>query len=295
MKKCMAEELREKRSPGMKHGDPAGRPGEGNGKRTAVVVVASHKPYRMPDDRLYLPVLVGAEKGTPVPEGFHADNTGENISEKNPGYCELTGLYWAWKNLRADYIGLAHYRRHFAVPGFSADKWKRILGRKQCRKLTGKADVILPSKRHYWIETNYSQYVHAHHAEDLDITRKIIGEQCPDYLASFDRIMKRTSGHRFNMFIMERSVLDSYCRWLFGILFALEEQLDTTDYSSNDARVFGFVAERLLDVWIDRNGISYIEIPYLFMEKENWIRKGGRFLARKFIGKKNRQTPAARS
>ena len=79
------------------------------------VIVAAHKPYAMPDDPLYLPLHVGAEGKEPF--GFTGDNTGENISAKNPTFCELTGLYWAWKNLDADYIGLAHYRRHFGRKG----------------------------------------------------------------------------------------------------------------------------------------------------------------------------------
>ena len=74
------------------------------------VIVAAHKPYRMPQDSMYLPLHVGralADHNL----GWQGDNTGDNISLKNPYYCELTGLYWAWKNLKADAIGLVHYRR----------------------------------------------------------------------------------------------------------------------------------------------------------------------------------------
>lgn len=78
---------------------------------TIKIIVATHKKYQMPDDSMYLPVQVGAEDKPDL--GYTRDNTGENISSKNPSFCELTGLYWAWKNLNADYIGLVHYRRHF--------------------------------------------------------------------------------------------------------------------------------------------------------------------------------------
>ena len=85
---------------------------------SATIVVATHKKYRMPNDPLYLPVHVGAEgkkdaKGRPLDFGYQKDNEGDNISLKNPRYCELTGIYWAWKNLECDYIGLVHYRRYF--------------------------------------------------------------------------------------------------------------------------------------------------------------------------------------
>ena len=84
------------------------------------IIVAAPKKYRMPDDKMYLPLHVGAEgkkdaDGKALDLGYARDNTGENISALNPSFCELTGLYWAWKNLRADYIGLAHYRRHFSM------------------------------------------------------------------------------------------------------------------------------------------------------------------------------------
>ena len=98
--------------------------------------------------------------------------------------------------------------------------------------------------------------------------------------------MKRTSGHRFNMFIMKRELCDQYCAWLFDILFELEKRLDITDYNDNDRRVFGFVSERLLDVWLETNGIKYKDIPYIFLEKENWITKGAAFIKRKLEGGK---------
>ena len=146
-------------------------------------------------------------------------------------------------------------------------------------------DVILPRKRYYYIETTYNQYIHAHHKEDLDITEAILKERYPEYLESYKEVMGKTNGHRFNMFIMKKEVLDKYCEWLFDVLFELEKRLDFSQYSANDARVFGFVGERLLDVWILKNGIAYKEIPYVFMEKQNWFKKGGAFLKRKFSSK----------
>ena len=75
------------------------------------IIVATHKKYDMPKDSCYLPIHVGKEEKKDI--GYIGDNTGENISKKNPYYCELTGMYWAWKNLNSDYVGLVHYRRHF--------------------------------------------------------------------------------------------------------------------------------------------------------------------------------------
>ena len=76
------------------------------------IIVCAHKKDFVMDNELYMPLQVGKAIAK-VDLGFQGDDTGDNISAKNPNYCELTGLYWAWKNLDADYIGLAHYRRHF--------------------------------------------------------------------------------------------------------------------------------------------------------------------------------------
>jgi len=254
-------------------------------ERDVKVIVASHKPYWMPRDPLYVPVHVGAEGKAALDERFTPDNTGDNISRKNANYCELTGLYWAWKNLDCEYLGLAHYRRQFTALRGTNDR-RDVLTLDHASQLLDSADVLLPVKRNYWIETNYQQYIHAHHKEDLDTTREIISERYPEYLDTFDRVMKKTDGHRFNMFIMKRELADAYCEWLFDILFELEKRLDITEYSDNDKRVFGFVSERLLDVWIIKNGARCKDIPYIFLEKQNWITKIANFLKRKLEGGK---------
>ncbi len=243
------------------------------------IIVATHKTYKMPTDPMYVPVQVGSE-GKPS-LGYLKDNVGDNISAKNANYCELTGLYWAWKHMDTDYLGLVHYRRYF-----SKGRWKkRILQQADVEKLLQQADVILPKKRNYFIETTYNQYIHAHHEQDLVKTREILAEQYPTYVTKYDEIMQRTSGHRFNMLLMKWDKLDAYCTWLFAILGALEKRLDISSYSAYDARVFGFVAERLLDVWIETNNIQYVEAPFWYIEKQNWLKKGGAFLKRKFTGK----------
>lgn len=241
------------------------------------VLVVTHKPYRMPKDPLYLPIQVGAGPSL----GHARDNTGKNIAAKNVNYCELTALYWGWQNLPdASFLGLAHYRRHFALLR-RGDKWRRVLRREEAERLLSEKPVWVPRPRHYWIETNESQYIHAHHAVDLARTREILSARHPEYLEAYDKVMRRSWGHRFNMFIMRRDLADAYCEWLFDVLFALEGVLDISGYSTNDARVFGFVSERLLDVWLTAEGIAYGEIPVMFMERENWVRKGFGFLKRK--------------
>lgn len=244
---------------------------------TVKIFTISHKDYWFPKNSLYEPLQVGDREDI----GIKRDNTGENITDRNKNYCELTGLYWMWKNdCNYDYIGLDHYRRHFCMNPLHLDKQNSVLTKAQVSSLLD-GRIILPKKRHYYIETVYSQYIHAHNRQDLDITREIISKYHRDYLDAFDRHMRRRSLHLFNIFIMPKDIFVDYCEWLFDILFRLEDELDITSYSLNNQRVFGYVAERLLDVYVETNNLKYKELPYVFMEKQNWLEKIYMFLKRK--------------
>ena len=126
-------------------------------QRNAKITVITHKPYAMPSDALYLPLQVGAAGKKAI--GFTPDDTGDNISEKNPYFCELTGLYWAWNNLDCDYLGLVHYRRYLAgkMQFIINGKNKGILSEEELNKLLENTDIILPKKRNYFIENYITQ------------------------------------------------------------------------------------------------------------------------------------------
>ena len=130
----------------------------------------------MPFDKMYLPVQVGAEGKENL--NYQKDNVGENISNKNPYFCELTGLYWAWKNLNADYIGLVHYRRYFFLKKkhfkTEEEKFKNVLTLSDTDMLLNDVDVILPKKRKYYIENLYNHYKHTMYIEPLDETGKFL-------------------------------------------------------------------------------------------------------------------------
>lgn len=249
------------------------------------ILIATHKKYWMPDDNVYLPLHVGREGKTDL--GYLGDNTGENISSKNANYCELTGLYWAWKNLHCNYIGLCHYRRYFSKRKYYANlksKKKSIFNELDYENLLKNNDVILPKKRNYYIETVRSQYEHAHNKKDLDEVEKIISEKYPEYICAFEKVMNRKKLYIFNMFAMKKELFDEYCQWLFNILFALETRIDITGYNQYDARVYGFLSERLFNVWLEKKNLKIIEVPVVFMEKQNWSKKIYGFLKRKFRG-----------
>ena len=256
------------------------------------IIVAAHKHYQMPEDKMYLPLHVGSEGKDDI--GYKKDNEGENISRKNPYYCELTGWYWAWKNLDADYIGLSHYRRYFAesnkIPKKEEERFKNVLTCETASKILDNVDIILPTKRKYYIENIYDHYKKTMYIEPLDETRKILEEKYPEYLQEFDKLHTRTSAHLFNMFIMKKDKLNEYFTWLFDILFELEKRCDPSKYDSFHARYLGRISERLLDVWINTKDYKYKEVKFMSIQRVNWWKKGTSFLIAKFTGKKYRKS-----
>lgn len=248
------------------------------------VIVATHKKYKMPKDPMYIPIHVGAEGKQLI--GYITDNTGDNISKKNASFCELTGLYWAWKNLDAQYIGLAHYRRHFKGKNKGNTPFEKALTLKEADKLLDSADVIVTKRRNYYIENVYSHFDHTLYIETLDAAKKIIEKDYPEYIPTFNQCMKRTYMHAFNMFIMKKEDLDKYCSWVFDILFKVEDELKDKKYNAFHSRYPGRVSEVLLDVWLTKNNYTYKEVPFIYTEKINHIKKGIGFLKAKFFKKK---------
>ena len=244
-----------------------------------VIAVAAHKACELPGNVPYLPVQAGAALRPDL--GLTRDDGGENISLRNGLYSELTVHYWLWKNMQADVYGLCHYRRYFTLQG-RGRALSGALTQSQAEQLLETAEVIVPRPRVYLIETNYSQYAHAHRAGDLVLARQVIAEGCPDFLPAFDRVMKRCWGRRFNMFIMRREQFEAYSAWLFGILFELEKRLTAAGEPEN-SRVLGFVAERLLDVWLEKTQPRVRQVRVMHLESQHWPRKIATFLRRRFV------------
>lgn len=257
------------------------------------IIVAAHMAYRMPDDTLYLPLHVGAEGKKDLGPGYQKDNTGEHISGKNFCFCELTGLYWVWKNLNYDYLGLVHYRRYFSVRKKGRHPFSSVLTKKEAEILLRKHSILVPKKRNYYIETLYSHYAHTHYAEHLDEMRKILCEKYPEYVKAYDRVLDQTSGYMFNMMVMRKDYIDAYCQWLFDVLFELERRIDMEYLSDFQKRFCGRVGEILFNVWLtymqDQGKIrkgEILEIPCIHMEKIDWMKKIRAFLMAKMFHKK---------
>lgn len=211
------------------------------------IYVMTHKRINEIPYEGYIPLQVGAEGKEDF--GYLKDNFGENISGKNPSYCELTGIYWLWKNITCDTIGVVHYRRFFYENNY-------FLCVQRIEDLLRNYDAIIPASGFQNDEngnplTVYDQYRKRHNARDLDICREVIIEKYPEYVKAFDVSIK--DGYFINlgnMWVTSKKVFDSYCEWLFDILFEVERRTDISDYDAYQGRIYGFLSERLFRVWL---------------------------------------------
>lgn len=242
-------------------------------KQDIRIFVSTHKRVDLFDSELFQPVQVGCSSRSDIFRWAFQDNDGENISDQNPMYCELTTQYWAWKNTDSDYVGFCHYRRYFDFArkrheenlyGEVMDAYidaksqaEYCLDDDSVRKYVKEFDVITTERkdiRPYCgsTATIRKQYDLADKlfVEDLDKVVSILGKQHPEYLQDAQTFLKGHTARFCNMFIMKRDIFNAYCEWLFPIL---EEFVNTTDmskYSKEGLRTPGHLAERLLNIYL---------------------------------------------
>lgn len=252
------------------------------------VFVVSHKIFEFPDDNGFLPIKVG-NQNIKIAEKFVSDSSANNITQLNPFFCELTAAYWIWKNSQDEVVGLAHYRRYFSTKKNTLKiKGKNIASSNELISLLKNVDILVAKPRNYYFISVKSHYIHAHHDSDYTQLRDEISLQHPTYLADFDHVMGGTKISLYNMFVCKKSLIDEYFVWLFPILFALEKKIPYQDYDAYQKRVFGFMAERLFNVWLyhQRNRLKIKYLPVVNIDGENLLHKGIGLLKRHFWGNK---------
>ena len=219
------------------------------------IMVVNHKPASVPDNKYLKPIQVGAELAQGKLEGVdYFDNTGDNISHLNRSYCELTAVYWAWKNLDADYYGLFHYRRYLSFSkeqDNSVDAGKAFadvesalpeinLDEQYMHDLIQDYDLVVPRKDDTTGATNdksiYEQYKNEHYIKDLDYCLDYIKEKYPD-IAEFNDVLHGKEGYFCNMFIMKKELYEQYCSFMFDVLGSFDENIDISEYSVHQHRV----------------------------------------------------------
>jgi len=244
--------------------------------------IACHKSSWYPAHPNYQILHVGAAISDITLPGF-SDDVGESISEKNSSYCELTGLYWIWKNDKtSDIVGLCHYRRYFAFqePGrfsFIGSREitagrdfkayiEKMINPSKLNTYLDKYDMILPTARSFSIGIE-EYYQKEHIAEDWDIMKDVLNELYPEYSHSMGKVFAGKWFYSYNMFVMRRKIFDEYMSWLFSILNEVEKRI-TISQDVYQRRVVGFLAERLLNVYVDYHHFKVKEIPIVFIDEQ---------------------------
>ncbi len=179
-----------------------------------------------------------------IASGILTDDTGDNISVRNRQFCELTALYWIWKNAKEDIVGLVHYRRHFILP----PDWLE-------RMMVNGVDVILPVPLHVApnLRDNFRK---RHDSEDWDYMMAYLKGRDGKEAQEAEDFFRTNLYSPCNMFIMRREVLDELCGWLFPILFAVAGHSGTKDDSYGN-RYPGFLSERLISFFFEKNRDRY--------------------------------------
>lgn len=236
--------------------------------------VCCHEETYVPFHTLLKPIQVGAALADSRFSGFLHDDLGENISEKNRSYCELTAQYWAWKNEVTDYYGFFHYRRFlypemnarhpYRIEGRPTDSLLEKLGYDGFAKLIERHDLVVPigEDMHAPVREHYATAPH-HHGKDLELVEQIVKERFPEMKQAMEVYFSGAICYFGNIYIMKQQLFHGYCSWLFSILEEFDRRADLSGYSAQEKRVDGYLAERLFGVWLTywRNRLCVCELP----------------------------------
>jgi len=247
------------------------------------ILVCYYQPWQIPKEDIFFPIQAGK-----AISGFNlkmqGDNTGDNISAKNTTFSELTAWYWAWKNIKTlypniEYIGLSHYRRFFALneawePYTIIDK-DRIPKMENYEKLIKQKledkDIILVKQAAFQgnLETQYGIW---HNISDYFCMKDIIHEMYPGYDESFKYVFENNNKiSLYCMFIARYELFNKYFEWLFPLLFEAEKRIDVSVYDSYQKRVFAYLAERFLNIYVYHNKLKALYEPIYYINGERNI------------------------
>lgn len=216
------------------------------------IYTMTHKAFNPPSDSLYVPLQVGAACNEDL--GYLRDDSGENISDLNGYYSELTGFYWIWKNVKdLDYVGTCHYRRFLINENNQVYNEENYLEMLEEYDLITTRQVHLNNSYHYGFGANHN--IHA-----LDQCGEVIREKYPEYYDNFCQLVNGPDTYFGNMIVTSKEIFDEYASFLFGIFFEVQKSIDMeTDKDAYHRRVFGFISEFLLGVFVKTKGLKVKE------------------------------------
>ena len=239
------------------------------------IYVVTHKKCELPKlPNNYEIIQVGRALNQDLGYKFN-DSTGENISTLNPYINENTAIYWIWRNTASDFVGISHYRRFFSNKNSEKYAPKNIVTGEQVKKFLQDYDMIVGDEFNSYCSNNslLVAYLGAELYEIyMKLMRFVFNKIHPEYLETFDYIMSSSSLYRCNMFITRKYIYDDYCEWLFPILISatnfINEFNEKHDIKPNSQqnRFVGFIAERLLSVWLMKNNLRLKELYIMKVE-----------------------------
>lgn len=228
-----------------------------------MIYIITHKKTIIPKLKNYIPLQVGAALYEDL--GYLKDNNGSNISYKNPSYCELTGLYWIWKNTVDEYKGIVHYRRYFGKSDFKKD-YKYLYTYEELLECLGDNDIVLPYIENFKQNAKDEILIHCCTIEIFNRLEKVIETRHPEYTKDFEHYFSNNKSTLFNMMFCHRDLFDAYCEWLFDILFTLEKYVDISLLNNYQKRLYGFLSERLLNIWVNHNDLKKVNVKIVNTE-----------------------------
>lgn len=193
------------------------------------------------------------------------DDIGENISARNVNYCELTALYWIWKNrLAGAHVETAHTSEVIGIHAPSSDAYAGVY---QYRRLLDINDAQLAHLAAYDVDvvlpypTMCEPDIFEHHeryvkSSDWDAMVQALGELHPEYMETYHRIIKGNYMYNYNILLAKETVLCDYCAWLFPILERTEELSDPKGWERAD-RYIGYLGENLETLYFMHHAEDY--------------------------------------
>lgn len=249
---------------------------------SSIKIFVSHRidiDSELVSNPLYVPVRCGAVFDTENLMSIQGDNTGDNISGKRLSFCEFTVQYWAWKNVKADYYGLCHYRRYlsfskrkFKTDGFnmvqglsllpSAKKRFGLLNVSVMEKIISSYDIIVseyadvqkiptPTGTHSTVSEMWNAYLGIFFEKSsLDLMFELIDKMAPLYSRSAREYFAGHLHRGFNCYILKRELFYRLCEFQFPLLFEIEKRIDSTKYSQTMLRTPAFIGEMLYGIFM---------------------------------------------
>lgn len=258
---------------------------KGTPEKPDIKIFVSHRidlDSKTIDNSLYIPVRCGAVYDERKNVTMLGDDTGDNISEKRMRYNELTVQYWAWKNVKADYYGLCHYRRylsfsrnqHYLVNSFqlveentinegTQKKYGLDMYSARMKIKLGDVDSFLPNlidirkiynSQEFTHRDRYYQEIGKEFTDDcIKKLLNVIENLYPLYVKPCEEYFNQGKAYFCNCFLMRREVFNEYSEWLFNILFSLEKLIDFRKLSMKQSRILGFFSEDLFSIYFMNN------------------------------------------